>query len=132
MSMASQTLRTVDRAMQSLLVIAENAPLTVAELASLLDIPISTTYRHVAALRKHGLVWELADQRLAAGPRCVQLENSFRQTFDQSSYRDIMQQLAGESAETVALLVPHGPEAICIDTIESNQPLRYTFSKGVA
>ncbi len=118
--------------MQSLLVIAEHAPITVGELARMLDVPVSTTYRHVAALRKHGLVWELADQRLAAGPRCVQLENSFRQTFDQSSYREVMQQLARDSGETLALLVPHGREAICIDTLESTQPLRYTFSKGVA
>lgn len=130
--MTSQTLRTVDRAMQALLTIASGAPISVADLARQLDVPVSTTYRHVAALRKHGLVWELADQRLAAGPRCVQLENSFRQTFQQSSYREIMQQLARHTSETVALLVPHGHQAICIDTIESTQPLRYTFSKGVA
>src|SRR5690554_6040779 len=53
MNVASQSLRTVDRAMQSLLVIAEHAPITVGELARLLDVPVSTTYRHVAALRKH-------------------------------------------------------------------------------
>ena len=118
--------------MEALLTIADNAPVSVARLAELMQVPVSTTYRHVAALRKHGLIWELSDQRLATGPRCVQLESSFRRTFHQSSYREIMRQLALESGETVALLVPHGREAICIDTIESDQPLRYTFSRGVA
>lgn len=130
--MSSQSLRTVDRAMQSLLAIAENAPITTGELARLLDVPASTTYRYIASLRKHGLVWELNDQTLAPGPRCVQLENSFRRTFHQSSYREIMERVARESGETVAVLVPQNDEAICIDTIESNQPLRYTFSKGVS
>lgn len=130
--MSSQNLRTVDRAVQSLLAIAENAPITAGELARLLDVPPSTTYRYISTLRKHGLVWELADQTLAPGPRCVQLENSFRRTFHQSSYREIMEWVARESGETVAVLVPQGSEAICIDTIESNQPLRYTFSRGVA
>lgn len=130
--MSSQGLRTVDRAMESLLAIAANAPITPAELSATLDVPVSTTYRYISSLRKHGLIWELADSTLAPGPRCVQLEASFRRTFHHSSYREFMQKLSRETGETVALLVPHGDEAICIDTIESNLPLRYTFSKGTA
>lgn len=130
--MSSQGLRTVDRAMESLLTIAAHAPITPAELSATLDVPVSTTYRYISSLRKHGLVWELSDSSLAPGPRCVQLEASFRRTFHQSSYREFMQKLSRETGETVALLVPHGDEAICIDTIESTLPLRYTFSKGTA
>lgn len=130
--MSFRGLRTVDRAMQSLLAIADNAPITAAKLADLLEVPLSTTYRYIASLRKHGLVWELADQTLAPGPRCVQLEGAFRRTFHRSSYRENMERLALETGETVAILVPQGQQAICIDTIESTNPLRYTFSRGVA
>lgn len=130
--MSSQGLRTVDRAMESLLAIAAKAPITPAELSRHLGVPVSTTYRYLSSLRKHGLIWELADSTFAPGPRCVQLEAAFRRTFHQSSYREHMTRLSQETGETVALLVPHGDEAICIDTIESTLPLRYTFSKGTA
>lgn len=130
--MSSQGLRTVDRAMESLLAIAAKAPITPAELSQTLGVPVSTTYRYLSSLRKHGLIWELADATVAPGPRCVQLEAAFRRTFHQSSYRELMAQLSRETGETVALLVPQGDEAICIDTIESTAPLRYSFSKGVA
>ncbi len=130
--MSSQNLRTVDRAILSLIAIAEHAPVSASEVAKLLDAPVSTTYRYISSLRKHGLVWVLADQKLAPGPRCVQLERAFRRTFQQSTYREIMERVGQETGETVALLVPQGGEAICIDTVECTLPLRYTFSRGVA
>ncbi len=130
--MASQDLLTVDRAIRSLITIAERAPTTAGEVAECLGTPLSTTYRYISSLRKHGLVWALADQTLAPGPRCVQLERAFTRTFQRSTYRAVMERVAQETGETVALLVPQNGEAICIDTVESSLPLRYTFSRGVA
>lgn len=130
--MSSSSINTVDRAVRSLLAIAEHAPISAAQVAERVQVPVSTTYRYLASLRSYGLIWELPDQLYAAGPRCVQLENSFRRTFQQSSYREFMEKLAARTGETVAYLVVQDRDAICIDTVESNQPLRYTFSRGVA
>lgn len=130
--MSSSGIHTVDRAVRSLIAIAEHAPISVAEVARQVQVPVSTTYRYLAELRSHGLVWELPGKLYAAGPRCVQLESSFQRTFRQSSYRQIMEELADRSGETVAYLVPQDRVAICIDTVESTHPLRYTFSKGIA
>src|SRR5699024_3879329 len=45
-------------------------------------------------------------------------------------YYQTMSALQVETHETVALLVPIGDQATCIATVESSEPLRYTFSKG--
>lgn len=118
--------------MQSLITVAKHAPIGAAEVAQRLQVPVSTVYRYLASLRSHGLIWELPHQVYAAGPRCVELGSSFMRTFQQSSYREVMEGLGETVGETVAFLVPQDNEAICIDTIESTLPLRYTFSRGTA
>jgi len=129
----SQQLLTVQRAIAYLLHLAGEGPTSVPRMAEHFGVPVSTAYRYVAALKDAGLVWVLPGGALGLGPRCVQLETSFRQSVDSwSPYRAVMGELARITGETVALLVPLEHEAVCIDTVESDQPLRYTFSKGVA
>ena len=131
--MGSQQLLTIQRAVAYLLHLADEGTTTVPHMAEHFGVPVSTAYRYVAALKDAGLMWDLPGGALGLGPRCVQLEVGFRQAVDSwSPYRPVMRELALSTGETVALLVPLEQEAVCIDTVESNQPLRYTFSKGVA
>ncbi|MEJ2667968.1 MAG: IclR family transcriptional regulator [Deinococcales bacterium] len=131
--MGSQRLLTIQRAVQYLAQVADDGPMTVQTLAETFEVPTSTVYRYAAALRAAGMLWELPGGRLGLGPRCVQLEMGFRKALEQwSPYRPVMSELAASTGETIALLVPVDAEAVCIDTVESDKPLRYSFVKGVA
>lgn len=131
--MSSQNLSTVDRVMRLLFHLAESPPLTVIEVAEHLRIPTSTAYRYIASLKAYGLVSQHVDSRYSIGPRCVQLEASFQRQFEaNSSCQEIMSSLAIETGETVAFVVPLKHEAVCVATVESEKPLRYTFRKGAA
>ncbi|MEJ2358429.1 MAG: IclR family transcriptional regulator, partial [Deinococcales bacterium] len=89
-------------------------------------------YRYVAALRDAGMIWDLPAGRVGLGPRSVQLELGFRKALDEwSPCQGVMRELAEVTGETVALLVPLGHEAVCVDTVESAQPLRYSLAKGM-
>jgi len=129
----SQQLLTIQRAVQYLAQIADGGPVTVQALAERFGVPASTAYRYVASLRHAGMLWDLPGGRLGLGPRCVQLEMGFRQALDQwSPYRPVMSELAALTGETVTLLVPVEDEAVCIDTVDSDKPLRFSLARGVA
>lgn len=131
--MGSQQLLTIRRAVQYLAQIADEGPATVAALAERFGVPVSTAYRYVASLREAGMLWDLPGGRLALGPRTVQLELGFREALAEwSPARSVMKELATLTGETVALLVPVEDEAVCIDIVESDKPLRFTLAKGVA
>lgn len=106
--------------------------LTVRGLAATLDMPLSSTYRHIAVLMRWGLVVELGQTgRYTAGPLCLQLSMQFQ---DRNALvlqaRPEMVRLAESSGETVALMVATHYQAICIDMIESRQTLRCAFAPG--
>lgn len=131
--MGSQQLATIERGMAYLIGLARDGPMTVQELAGRFGAPVSTAYRYVAALREAGMVWDLPGGRVGLGPRSVQLELGFRKALDEwSPCQGIMRELAEATGETVALLVPLGHEVVCVDTVESAQPLRYSLAKGMA
>lgn len=129
--MPSQRLSTVDRVMALLTTLADAEPLRAEALARTLDQPISTVYRYLASLKAYGVVAEWPGGRYAIGPRAVQLEAAFQRVFERTNpHHEAMRELAERTGETVAFLVPLDDAAVCVATVESEQPLRYTFSKG--
>ncbi len=130
--MGSQQLQTIERGVGFLIWLARYGPCTVQELANGFGAPVSTVYRYVAALRDAGLLWDLPEGRLGLGPRCVQLELGFRRALDEWAHcQPVMRELAAATGETVALLIPLDHEAVCVDIVESRQPLRYALSRGM-
>lgn len=120
-----------DRVLYLLATLARSdSPLSIAALAEKTGMAPSTLYRQVALLKRWGFVAE-HDNAYGPGPLCVQLAWG----FDQSSYliqeaqRD-MAALAGEAGETVGLLVAVKDQAVCLDMVESQHPLRCSFVKG--
>ncbi|MFN3337985.1 MAG: IclR family transcriptional regulator, partial [Thermomicrobium sp.] len=111
------------RVLELLLAVAESGrPLTVSELTELMGLPRSTVYRYVNVLRSHGLLWSIGGGRYAVGPRAMQLARSFEETVSLATVcRPVMERLAHETQETVALVVPVGERAVCIEAVESRQ-----------
>ncbi len=122
------------RVLELLLTVADSGrALSVRELVELLKLPRSTVYRYLKVLRGLGLLWSLGNGRFAVGPRAMQLARSFEQSVGLATVcRPVMERLADETQETVAFVVPVEEQAICIETVESRQPLRYSFHRGVA
>lgn len=128
----SQRLLTIERGIGFLERLAKDGPMAVSGLAQASGLPASTVYRYVAALRESGMIWDLPGGQLGLGPRCVQLELGFREALDTwVPCQPVMRELAAVTGETVALLVPLGCEAVCIDTVLSPQTLRYSFERGM-
>lgn len=119
-----------ERLLQLLLDIAQSErPVTAKELAQRMELPVSTMYRHLSTLRASGLVRELGNGLYAIGPRSVQLASNFHRNFDLvGACISEMWQLANQTGETVALVVPMGHQAVCAEAIMGPQALRHTFT----
>lgn len=107
-----------------------DGPLSIQALADKTGLAQSTLYRQVALLKRWGFVAEQGGE-YGPGPLCVQLAWG----FDQSSFlvresQPDMARLAEDSGETVGLLLAVKDQAVCLDMIESQHPLRCSFVKG--
>lgn len=120
-----------DRVLYVLATLARSdQPLSIAALAEQTGLATSTLYRQIALLKRWGFVLE-QDGLYGPGPTSVQLARG----FDQASFliqesMDDMARLAHASGETVGLLVAVNDQAVCLDMVESNHPLRCSFVKG--
>ena len=120
-----------DRVLYVLATLARHdGPLSIAALAEQTGLAQSTLYRQVALLKRWGFVAE-HDGEYGPGPLSVQLAWG----FDQSSFliheaQPDMAALAVASGETIGLLVAVSDQAVCLDMVESQHPLRCSFTKG--
>ncbi|KOF53668.1 MULTISPECIES: IclR family transcriptional regulator [unclassified Achromobacter] len=120
-----------DRVLYVLATLARHdGPLSIAALAEKTGLAQSTLYRQVGLLKRWGFVAE-HEGEYGPGPLCVQLAWG----FDQSSFlvheaQPDMNALAASSGETVGLLVAVKDQAVCLDMVESQHPLRCSFVKG--
>ncbi|PQZ60765.1 IclR family transcriptional regulator [Achromobacter sp. MYb9] len=120
-----------DRVLYVLATLARHdGTLTIAALAEKTGLAQSTLYRQVALLKRWGFVAE-HEGEYGPGPLCVQLAWG----FDQSSFliheaQPDMTALAAASGETIGLLVAVKDQAVCLDMVESQHPLRCSFTKG--
>ncbi|PRC93203.1 IclR family transcriptional regulator [Solimicrobium silvestre] len=132
---SSSVIPTGERALQVLALVARHgSSLTARELATQAKLPLSSLYRHLASLKKWGLVQEHGQSGLyQPGPLSLQLAWG----FDHHSYlmqvaHAEMVSLVEKSGESVGLLVYLNGQIICLDMLESQQALRCSFSKGRA
>ena len=134
-SLSGPVIPTSERVLQVLAQIAgHGSPITVRELAVQTKLPLSTLYRHLVALKKWGLVQEQGQNGLyQPGPLSLQLALGFDQHSHlmQVAHREMVE-LAEKTAESVGLLVLVNEQMICLDIIESQQPLRCSIAKGTA
>ena len=122
----------LERAVGLLSLISQQpGPLTVPELAERAGMPVSTAYRLLAELRRHGMVQQDGRGSVSLGTRVVALgraaEERLRARFLEPA-ESIMERLSREQGETVILTAPCGSEAIVLGVVETEQRVRLTYA----
>ncbi|MBI3283234.1 MAG: IclR family transcriptional regulator [Burkholderiales bacterium] len=124
-----------ERALQLLVCIACcGQAVSARALADQTGLPLSTLYRHLAPLKKWGLVQEHAQTGLyEPGPVALQLAWGFDQhSWLMAQARPEIEQLVARSGESVGLLSYLNGQVICLDMQESAHALRCSFARGRA
>lgn len=118
--------------MSILSLFSEDDPtLQVSEIAAMLELPRSTTYRYVAALRSHGLVEESPDgSGVRLGGRILELAA----TISRKPLRDLalpyMERVARETGETVILCALREHVGVCLEKVDGHHALRVAHELG--
>ncbi|WP_321345250.1 IclR family transcriptional regulator [Breoghania sp.] len=124
-----------ERVLDALIAVAgAPRPMTAAQLAQALGVPLSSAYRHIALLKKYDLIVDLGrDAGLAPGPACWRLGQAMdNMEMIASLARPVMLELSRVTQESVGLMQAVAADVFCVDMIESAQPLRCSFAKGRA
>jgi IclR family KDG regulon transcriptional repressor len=109
------------------------APLSTAQLAELLELPVSNIYRMVQQLELCGMIERLANGDLVLGFRLLDLGRAVQERVDHDlAPRAIpaMQELTTQTGETTLLTVAVGLQAACVLTVPSPRPIRLAFEPG--
>lgn len=107
------------------------AAMTVKTLAEQTHQPVSTAYRHLRQLLAWGLVSERDGGTYAPGPQAVRLQQGFERGNDLIRWaRPVLNELTDITQESSALLMAVRDHALCVDMIDSPQPLRCCYHRG--
>ncbi|MFC7405686.1 IclR family transcriptional regulator [Georgenia alba] len=120
------------RVLELLLSYSETRPrATVAELAEAIGATLATTYRYVALLRELDLLEEAPGRQYQLTPRVMPLARAAQLVNDRARLAlPLMEELAEEVRETVMLFELRGDEAVCVQRVECQRPMRFTFMLG--
>lgn len=113
-------------------VAARTRPLSMAELATMLALPLPTAHRIVTALERLGfLSREPGKHRIIEGDRLVSLSLAALQVAVASGTRHaILESLANKTGESCNLGVIAGGNLLYIDRVETHWPLGLRFEPG--
>ncbi len=102
--------------------------LTVSEISEQLEYSKSKTYRLVRTLAQHGLLEEDGgSSKYGRGLNVLRLGFVAQQRFDICKIaRPFMEELCARTNETVFLTALCGTKAICLERVESEDPIRWT------
>ncbi|HKI93620.1 MAG TPA: IclR family transcriptional regulator [Gaiellaceae bacterium] len=125
--------QTIDRAADVLTALgAADGPLGATELAEHAGLPLSSTYRLVQSLERHGFVERRPRRGIALGLRVLELARRAEDRLELALLepaRGPMQELARECSESVLLTAPAGVSAIGLDSVEGSRPIRLTYGR---
>ncbi|WP_456281518.1 IclR family transcriptional regulator [Cupriavidus sp. JZ107] len=123
-----------DRLLQILIALGHaDEAVSAKELSLHLQQPLSSTYRHLKTLLRWGLAEDNGQGRYLPGPACLQLAKKFdREAVLIALSKSELKRLADLSQESVGLMVPSNGQVICVELIDSPQPLRCCYQKGLA
>lgn len=127
----SNPLNTLEKCVQILTLLSESSQLQVAEIARQLNLPRSTAYRYIAALRSHHLVDEAAaGYGYRLGTKILELAA----TMSRRPIRDValpyMERVARETGETTILCGLREHEGICLEKVDGHHALRVSYELG--
>src|SRR5699024_6443846 len=104
----------------------ERSNLSISEIEKELEYPKSTIFRILNSLIKENFIVQHPDtQRYSIGVEFFRLGSIFQSNLDiRGTSLPIMEELAESSLETVELNIIDGIERLCIEKIDSPQPVR--------
>ncbi len=125
--------QTIDRVADLLAaLVAAERPLGAAELAERAGLPLSSTYRLVQSLERHGFVERRPRRGIALGLRVLELARRAEDRLGPALLepaRGPMEELAREFGESVLLTAPAGVSSIGLASIEGSRPIRLTYDR---
>ncbi len=131
--MGAYNLQTVERTLQLLDKFASQPAYgwSMSELARETGVHKTTVLRMLSTLEQHAyLVREEESSRYRLGPAAIALGGAASQPqLRQVAYPEL-RKLTDETGETSLLHVLSGTETVCVDKVESPQPVRVTFDIG--
>ena len=99
-----------------------------------MDLPIPTAHRYLSALKRHGYVSQHeGTKRFRLGIAALSLGDRARSVVDLRSVAlPALRTLAGDTGETALLTVlnPARDRAVCLERVETPQPLRLSVTSG--
>ena len=139
--MASHTLRTLDRGLVALGLVAQaDDGLKVAEIAQRLDVDRAIAYRIVATLSENAMVQRLPDGRIILGSGAIVLA-AHAEGAIRTLARPVVEHLAEQTGATAFLSMAQGAECVAILTAEPRNAFlnihyrvgtRHPIDKGAA
>ncbi|MGO1181594.1 IclR family transcriptional regulator [Micrococcaceae sp. AOP34-BR2-30] len=103
------------------------------EIQEATGIPLSSIYRLISPCVDSGVLQKTAVGRYGAGPVSVQLAQQYRdETLGRGLITKTLAELSQQTGEMAAFMVPRGTEALCVESVESRNTLRCSFSVGAA
>lgn len=120
------------KAIDILFLFTDTSPLGVRDIAQRLQIPATTAYRFVRTLRDRGLLEQDPQTRkYQLGLRLLELEGPILKHLDvRRAALPHMEDLAEHCNETVQLTLRRGTVGVCIEVVESSEPLRVAPARG--
>jgi DNA-binding IclR family transcriptional regulator len=108
-------------------------PVSTADLAEALGIPLSNTYRLLQTLELSGLVERRARGEIVLGLHFLDLGRIVQKRLDDEIAPialPIMRQLTAETDETSLMTMRTGLQVICVLAVDSPLPVRLSFAPG--
>ncbi len=131
--MARRSGSSLERGLRLLAVFAtaDETELAVADLARAAGLPASTAYRYIQGLRDAGYLESAGGGTVRLGERVEALARrlQLRDPLPDLA-RPVMRELSRLTSETVLLVAPAGIFGICVERVESQEPVRLSFAKG--
>ncbi len=107
---------------------------SVGEVAELLGMSRSTTYRYLQSLRGAGLIEDdepSGGGGLRLGPRVLQLAAIARASWDFGTVAlPVMRRMTESTGETVVLTRRAGDHVVCVEEVRSPHPIRLSYERG--
>lgn len=113
-------------------VVGQDRPLAPSDIAERVGLPRQTVHRVLGQLESNGLLRrEPTRERFVAGPRLSRLAlDVLRSSHYAAPIRAILQDLVGRIGETCNIGVLDGGEAVYMDRVECDWPLRLQLQAG--
>ena len=125
-------LNTLKKCVEILTLFAEFGPvLSAADIAERLQIPKSTTYRYISALKTHGLIEDdIRTGYYRLGMKLLQLGHSVTKQSLLDVALPVMEQISRQTGETVILSGLRQGQGICLEKVEGHHALRVSHERG--